>query len=120
MPEWKQGQACQLPSPRTGAALGLEPARSAGMGSHPRSPRPQLNPVGFSFYVQNQCFFLIGLEWILHVVCGYGDSNLIQVHRDVYVVISGALPVCLGCTGRRPENFHSSTLAKLARHRLCV
>ena len=71
------------------------------MGSHPRSPRPQLNPVGFSFYVQNQCFFLIGLEWILRVVCGYGDSNLIQVHRDVYVVISGALPVCLGCTGRR-------------------
>ena len=45
-------------------------------------------------------YFLIGLEWILHVVCGYGNSNLIQVHRDVYVVISGTLPACLGCTGQ--------------------
>ena len=38
-------------------------------------------------------------EWFLHVVCGYEKSNLIQLHRDIYVVFLGTLPVCLGCTG---------------------
>ena len=63
------------------------------------SLRPQQNPVGFPVMCQmNVSFVWSRVEspccmWLC-------DSNLIQVHRDVCVVFSGTLPVCLGCTGR--------------------
>ena len=30
----------------------------------------------------NECLFCIGLDWVLHIVCGYQNSNFIQVHGD--------------------------------------
>ena len=66
------------------------------MGSHPRSLRPQLNPVGFSFYVQNQCLFFNWTRvdspccvWLWEQQLDSGPQRCICSHFRHFACLSG-------------------------------
>ena len=81
-------------------SLGSQGYWGAGMGPSTGSLRPQQNPVGSPVMCQmnGSCVWSRGESPCCIWLC---DSNLIQVHRDVCVVFSGTLPICLGYTGRQ-------------------